>query len=297
MLALPGAVALPSLPAEQGGIKERNHCIFIHAARRHQREESLHFHPHSYLQQCKQQVCACTRSNLPQYPLCTWPPVPWLSCLLATLWLCMYYVQVIQREQCVVKVMGWHKLAEAPTFFPLQALQHPINFSSRLVLVLRLNSPDLNFYPLDLVIPLSVTLYRSTFPLSDRFLCLHEHKAAKISPRWEWQHFCLKSHLGRLALLAEGHLDCFPAALPSISLFFMQHGPHTWASLSTVVFCTLHRQIATRASVWCTSSCATLPWEVLLRRLFKITLMACLGQILLSYRYSLYFPSGNVPLF
>lgn len=66
----------------------------------------------------------------------------------------MDYVQVIQREQPVVKGMCYHELAEAPIFFPFQALQHPINFSSRrLALVLRLNSSDLNFYPLDLVIP------------------------------------------------------------------------------------------------------------------------------------------------
>lgn len=68
-------------------------------------------------------------------------------------------VQEIQREQRVVKGMCYHKLTEAPSFFPVQALQHPINFSSRrLLLVLRLNSSDLNFYPLDFVIPLSVTL-------------------------------------------------------------------------------------------------------------------------------------------
>lgn len=126
---------------QQGGTRERNHCIFIHTA-------------------------TCSRVNnkyrpvpdliCPSIPSIPDPPCLGLSSLLTTLWLCMDYVQVIQREQCVVKGMCYHKLTEAPTFFPLQALQRPINFGSgRLVLVLRLNSPDVNFYPLDLVILLS----------------------------------------------------------------------------------------------------------------------------------------------
>lgn len=125
---------------QQGGTRERNHWIFIHTA-----------------------TCSSANNKYMPVPDLICPDIPsapdpraLVPPACSPLCDSMDYVQVIQREQHVVKGMCYHKQTEAPTFFPLQAPQHPINFSSkRLVLVLRLNSPDLNFYPLDLVIPLS----------------------------------------------------------------------------------------------------------------------------------------------
>lgn len=103
---------------------------------------------------CLYQISSAPISPLHLMPCAMVPPA--YSPLCGSVWI---DVQAIQREQRVVKGMCYHKLTEEPSFSPVQALQHPINFSSRrLLLVLRLNSSDLNFYPLDFVIPLSVTL-------------------------------------------------------------------------------------------------------------------------------------------
>lgn len=138
-------------------------------ARRHQREESPYFHP-------------CSSKEAPERGITAFPSVQ-PPAAVQTASICLYQIQsgpisplhlipcALVPPACSssVALYGFcagdpkraarcegHVLSQTPAFFPLQALQHPINFSSRrLVLALRLNSPDLNFYPLHLVIPLS----------------------------------------------------------------------------------------------------------------------------------------------